>query len=104
MGLAGRYRIELHREGAGICAPAVEHTAAAAPIYLMPRYYNFVAPSAARALRAQPGTARGTAPVVSTATPVSATTPMPTYRYVYEPDRILVIDPSSNIAVQAIPR
>jgi hypothetical protein len=29
---------------------------------------------------------------------------MPTYRYVYEPDRILVIEPSSNIAVQAIPR
>jgi hypothetical protein len=26
------------------------------------------------------------------------------YRYVYEPDRILVIDPNTNIAVQAIPR
>ena len=26
------------------------------------------------------------------------------YRYVYEPDRILVIDPTTNIAVQAIPR
>jgi hypothetical protein len=26
------------------------------------------------------------------------------YRYVYEPDRILVIDPSTGIAVQAIPR
>jgi len=26
------------------------------------------------------------------------------YRYVYEPDRILVIDPATNIAVQAIPR
>jgi hypothetical protein len=31
-------------------------------------------------------------------------TPMPTYRYVYEPNRILVIDPYTNIAVQAIPR
>ncbi|HUZ31732.1 MAG TPA: hypothetical protein VMV19_06465 [Xanthobacteraceae bacterium] len=30
--------------------------------------------------------------------------PAPTYRYVYEPDRILVIDPYTNIAVQAIPR
>ena len=34
--------------------------------------------------------------------------PVPTgpimYRYVYEPDRILVIDPVTNIAVQAIPR
>ena len=26
------------------------------------------------------------------------------YRYVYEPDRILVIDPTTNLAVQAIPR
>jgi len=26
------------------------------------------------------------------------------YRYVYEPDRILVIDPNTNIAVQALPR
>jgi len=29
---------------------------------------------------------------------------VPTYRYVYEPDRILVIDPATNIAIQAIPR
>jgi hypothetical protein len=28
----------------------------------------------------------------------------PVYRYVYEPDRILVIDPATNIAIQAIPR
>jgi len=41
-----------------------------------------------------------TAPVV--AAPV-ATQPV-IYRYVYEPDRILVIDPVTNIAVQAIPR
>jgi hypothetical protein len=40
------------------------------------------------------------APVV--AAPV-ATAPV-IYRYVYEPDRILVIDPATNIAVQAIPR
>ena len=40
------------------------------------------------------------APVV--AAPVA---PAPViYRYVYEPDRILVIDPTTNIAVQAIPR
>jgi hypothetical protein len=26
------------------------------------------------------------------------------YRYVYEPDRILVIDPTSGVAVQSIPR
>ena len=87
-----------------VAAPAVATTAAAAPLYIVPRYYNFVAPSAARALTSRPVTARGAAPVVSTAAPVVATTPMPTYRYVYEPDRILVIEPSSNIAVQAIPR
>jgi hypothetical protein len=29
---------------------------------------------------------------------------VPFYRYEYEPDRILVIDPSTGIAVQAIPR
>jgi hypothetical protein len=30
--------------------------------------------------------------------------PVPAYRYVYEPDRILVIDANTGIAVQAIPR
>src|SRR5580698_10935490 len=29
---------------------------------------------------------------------------IPFYRYVYEPDRILVVDPVTNIAIQAIPR
>jgi hypothetical protein len=29
---------------------------------------------------------------------------VPIYRYVYEPERILVIDPATNIAIQAIPR
>jgi hypothetical protein len=29
---------------------------------------------------------------------------IPVYRYIYEPDRILVIDPATNIAIQAIPR
>jgi hypothetical protein len=36
--------------------------------------------------------------------PAVAGAPVPFYRYVYEPDRILVIDPSTGIAVQAIPR
>jgi hypothetical protein len=87
-----------------VSASAVATTAAPAPLYILPRYYNFVAPSAARALTSRPVTARGAAPVVSTAAPVVATTPIPTYCCVYEPDRILVIEPSSNIAVQAIPR
>src|SRR5580704_10095309 len=34
----------------------------------------------------------------------AAGTAIPVYRYVYEPDRILVIDPTTNIAIQAIPR
>jgi hypothetical protein len=29
---------------------------------------------------------------------------IPVYRYVYEPDRILVVDPVTNIAIQSIPR
>ena len=29
---------------------------------------------------------------------------VPVYRYVYEPDRILVVDPTTNLAIQAIPR
>ena len=33
-----------------------------------------------------------------------AGTAVPAYRYVYEPDRILVVDPYTNIAVQAISR
>lgn len=34
--------------------------------------------------------------------PAGAATPL--YRYVYEPDRILVVDPVTNIAIQSIPR
>ena len=29
---------------------------------------------------------------------------VPAYRYVYQDDRILVIDPNTGIAIQAIPR
>jgi hypothetical protein len=42
------------------------------------------------------------APAAVVAAPVPAE-PM-TYHYVYEPDRILVIDSTTNIVVQAIPR
>jgi hypothetical protein len=45
------------------------------------------------------------APVVGSAAMVDeGPLAAPAYRYVYEPDRILVIDPSSGIAVQSIPR
>jgi hypothetical protein len=36
--------------------------------------------------------------------PSGVSTTSPAYRYVYEPDRILVIDPTTGIAVQALPR
>jgi hypothetical protein len=36
--------------------------------------------------------------------PVPVGTIVPAYRYVYQPDRILVIDPVSGIAVQSLPR
>jgi hypothetical protein len=42
--------------------------------------------------------------VVAPAAPVASGSAVPFYRYEYEPDRILVIDPSTGIAVQAIPR
>jgi hypothetical protein len=29
---------------------------------------------------------------------------MPAYQYVYQPDRILVVDPMTGIAMQALPR
>jgi len=33
-----------------------------------------------------------------------AVTVVPAYQYIYEPDRILVVDPATGIAVQSIPR
>jgi hypothetical protein len=63
----------------------VQAPPAVGPAY--PRLYDVVTPAPGA-----PGTALGT--------PNGA----PAYRYVYEPDRILVIDPYSNIAVQALPR
>jgi hypothetical protein len=36
--------------------------------------------------------------------PAPTSTAIPSYRYVYEPDRILVIDPVTGIAIQALPR
>jgi len=69
---------------------------AAAPAYdeLMrgPRLYDVVTPAPV------------VAPAVAAAPVVAAPMAMPTYRYVYQPDRILVVDPYTNIAVQAIPR
>jgi len=94
-------------------APAVvAGTAAAAPVPL----YDTAVPAAAPARAGIYGAPAydyadyadygaplyDVAPAPVVAAPV-ATAPV-IYRYVYEPDRILVIDPTTNIAVQAIPR
>jgi hypothetical protein len=75
---------------------------AAAPVYdelkRGPRLYDVATPAAV-APAVQPVSA---APVLGATTAVGG--PVATYRYVYQPDRILVIDPYTNIAVQAIPR
>jgi hypothetical protein len=86
-------------------APVVVPQVAAPPAYneLLdgPRYYDYVPPAAV--IPAQPAPVVAPAVIPATA-PVMAGAPIPTYRYIYEPDRILVIDPYTNIAVQAIPR
>jgi hypothetical protein len=78
--------------------PIIDTTVAAYPQPLYDRaapLYDTVAPVPAadntidNTMIGAPPPAVGTAPV---------------YRYVYEPDRILVIDPITNIAVQALPR
>jgi hypothetical protein len=86
---------------AAIATPAADIYAAPAPAY----NYSYAAPaynySYAAPLYDVAPAAVATAPLVGA--PVVATQPV-IYRYVYEPDRILVIDPTTNIAIQAIPR
>ncbi len=71
--------------------------------------YDFVppAPVVARTYAPQLYDVVAPAPTVDD-TYVNAVPPagaaIPIYRYVYEPDRILVVDPVTNIAIQAIPR
>jgi hypothetical protein len=69
----------------------------AEPAYSRP-LYDVAAPVVA------PAPFVGAAPPAGTAPAAQSGMPIPGYRYVYEPDRILVIDPYTNIAVQAIPR
>ena len=69
----------------------------AEPAYSRP-LYNVAAPVVA------PAPFVGAAPAIGAAPAAPSGMPIPGYRYVYEPDRILVIDPYTNIAVQAIPR
>lgn len=77
-----------------VVAPAVATTYPLYDAYSQP-LYDTVVPA--------PPPPAGTTPVQSVA-PAPLVNPIPQYRYVYEPDRILVIDPNTNIAIQAIPR
>jgi len=70
--------------------------ASAAPAYTPPLYDTTVVPAAAMMPVA------ATTPLVQGGS-IVATEPF-IYRYVYEPDRILVVDPNTGVAVQAIPR
>ena len=79
--------------GYGYRAPVYDYAYRAPAYDYAPPLYD-VAPAPVVAAAVAPG------PVI--AAPL-ATAPV-IYRYVYEPDRILVIDPATNIAVQAIPR
>jgi hypothetical protein len=81
--------------------PAPATTAAYDELLQGPPLYNVV-PPAPPVVAAQPVVSA--APVVGATAPLLAGAALPLYRYVYEPDRILVIDPYTNIAVQAIPR
>ena len=72
-------------------------TAIAAPVYSDAAYYNYGA--------------RYARPLYDTATPVVAQTvvatpvsPAPFYRYVYQWNRILVVDPQTNLIVRTLPR
>jgi hypothetical protein len=85
-------------------AAAPTKSAANAPIG--PRYYNFVRPAFVASPHPRAHVdhrilVRSAPSVVVAGPPIWA---MPTCRYVYEPDRILVVDPFTNVAVQAIPR
>jgi hypothetical protein len=89
-----------------VATPVVGTAAAATPAYVSggPRYYNFAGRPMDIRPALKPSLARRRAAAVNSAAPVVATPPMPAYRYVYDADRILVIDPFTNLPVQAIPR
>ena len=72
-------------------APVATIAATPQPLYDQAPLYDTVAPPPARTIDDA---------VIN----ASVGTTIPAYRYVYEPDRILVIDPNTGIAVQALPR
>jgi len=95
---AARRQVVTTRRTVTTTTPAPVATIAAnpRPLYEQAPLYDTVAPPATldeTVLDAQP---------VASTVPVA--TAIPQYRYVYEPDRILVIDPATGITVQALPR
>ena len=119
-----RHRIEVTRQttvrysvmppGRRVIAPTIATVNPAPPLY------DVVAPAPAPVVTdpyddqpiydtvVQPPAPTVAAPLVtqsvSPVAPEAVSTAAPFYRYIYEPDRILVIDPSTGIAVRAIPR
>lgn len=90
-----------------VARPAVDRTTAAtsAPLYdVVPGTTVITTPPPVVAAAPVAVTAPPLYDEVDTAPPAPVGTTIPTYRYVYEPDRILVIDPNTNIAIQALPR
>jgi hypothetical protein len=85
--------------GYGYAGPPADYGYGAPGYGSAPAVYDVAPAAVAPAVAPAPAV---TAPVVAPA-PFVATQPV-IYRYVYETDRILVIDPITNIAVQAIPR
>ncbi len=83
---------------------------AAPPVYAAPApVYDVVAPGPAPlpAPVADDTVVAPAAPLVDQALavpPPVVGAVVPAYRYVYQPDRILVIDPATGIAVQSLPR
>lgn len=57
-----------------------------------------------RAPAAYPAPLYDAVPAAAPPPVVVAQPPIPSYRYVYQPDRILVIDANTGLAVQALPR
>jgi hypothetical protein len=86
-----------------VAAPAVAPPPVydvAAPVAAPQPLYDTTVPVAASSDDYYSGVPYDSAPAMAAPVPTGPIM----YRYVYEPDRILVIDPVTNIAVQAIPR
>jgi hypothetical protein len=99
---------------AAVAAPAPIYDAAPPPppppvvaTYPQP-LYDVVAPAPVPAVAAPVVDVAAPPPLVDEAIGPAPAVPVgtvvPAYRYVYQPDRILVIDPATGIAVQSLPR